>query len=161
MDRSRGLVYATVAVLVVVTAATGPLGLFAVPAPADGSTANIGTGDATLSVVSTPERVRLVAGSLDSSPYYLRVPDSVLSVESVRGRPLLTYSLDIDGLGYSRSSVHTIEEPGRVAVSMERTALEPETVTDGSYAGRLQLVLRGTDTERTVHEQPVRVVVRE
>jgi len=159
MDRTRGVTYATVAVVVAVTVATGPVGLLAVPEP--GTDGALGTGNATVSVVSAPEDVRIEGGEYGTDTLNLRVSEAVLDVDSVSGNPLLTYAIDIDELGYSRSSVHVLgpAQEGRIRVGIDRATFEASEITADRYEGRLRLVLRGNET-RTIYSEPVTVAVR-
>ena len=158
MDRTRGVTYATVAVVVLVTAATGPVGLIAIPeAGAEGA---LGTGSAAVSVVSSPDTVRIDRGEYGTDTFNLRVPDTVLDVESVDGSPILTYAIAIDELGYSRSSVHVLssDREGTIRVGIEGDTFESGELTADRYDAQLRLVLRGNET-RTVYSKPVTVVV--
>ncbi|MFB6297922.1 MAG: hypothetical protein ABEH56_05320 [Salinirussus sp.] len=162
MDTSRVAVYATVAVVLVVTLATGPIGPIEVPAADRGIEGDLpGTGNATVTVISTPETLRLVRGVSGTDVYYLRAPPTVLSVESVQGRPILTYKIDIDGLGYQQNVARFLNasREGRVRFEVNRGGpLEAGQVEAGRYDGRIRLILRG-EQQRTVYETRVSVEV--
>ncbi len=162
MERSRAAVYATVAVIVLVTVASGPL-IGAVTVPEGGVSGPApGTGNATVSVVSMPDQVTLEPGAYDTDVYYLEVPDAVLDVSAVTGKPVLTYSLSVPGLK-SRSSVFFLQsgEQGRKELSMARLSFDPAEVGKEQYTGELRLVLRGSGGELTLYREPVVVEVAE
>ena len=160
MERSRAAVYATVAVIVLVTVASGPL-VGAVTVPEGGvSGPDPGTGAATVSVVSVPDRATLEPGEYDTDVSYLEVPDAVVDVSAVTGTPVLTYSLSVPELK-SRSSVFFLKPgaEGRMELSMDRLSFDPDTVDREQYTGRLRLVMRGADGEQTLYERPIVVEV--
>ncbi len=160
MEWSRVAVYATVAVIVVVSVASGPL-VGAVTVPEGGvSGPDPGTGNATVSVVSVPDRVTLEPGAYDTDVYYLEVPDAVVDVSAATGKPVLTYSLSVPELR-SRSSVFFLQpgERGRQKLPMERLSVDPAAVDQERYAGELRLVLRGSGKEVTLYSEPVVVEV--
>lgn len=160
METARVAVYSTALLIVVLTLASGPLIGVLEPPQAD-STAELGTGNATISVVSFPESVTLDAGQGTNS-YYLNVPAATVEATDVRGNPILDYSISIDGMGYSRGSIHLLGDLGNGthSIVLDRTTLEPDKVGSGEYVGELELTLRG-DTERTVFNRTVTVEVRE
>jgi hypothetical protein len=162
VDPSRAAVYALVAVILLTAVATGPL-VGAVTVPEAGVTgADPGTGAATVEVVSVPDRVTLEPGEYDTGVYYLEVPDAVLDVSAVSGKPVVTYSLSVPELR-SRSAVFFLGpgEEGRKQLSMERLSFAPSEVERDRYTGQLRLVLRDGGGERTLYEAPVVVEVRE
>jgi hypothetical protein len=162
MERSRVAVYATVAVIVAVTVASGPL-VGAVTVPEGGVSGPApGTGNATVSVVSMPDRVTLEPGAYDTDVYYLEVPDAVVDVSAVTGKPVLTYSLSVPELK-SRSSVFFLQpgEQGRTELSMDRLSFDPAAVDREQYTGELRLVLRGSGGKLTLYSEPVVVEVAE
>jgi hypothetical protein len=161
MERSRAAVYATVTLIVVVTVASGPL-VGAVTVPEGGvSGPDPGTGNATVSVVSVPDRVTLEPGAYDTDVYYLEVPDAVVDISAATGKPVLTYSLSVPELR-SRSSVFFLRagERGQKKLTMDRLSFDPAAVDQERYTGELRLVLRGSGGEVTLYSEPVTVDVR-
>jgi hypothetical protein len=160
MERSRAAVYATAAVILLVTVASGPL-VGAVTVPKGGVSGPApGTGSATVSVVSMPDRATLEPGQYGTDVYYLKVPDAAVDVSAVTGRPVLTYSLSVPELK-SRSSVFFLRpgEQGRTELSMDRLSFDPGAVDRERYTGELRLVLRGSGGETTLYREPVVVEV--
>jgi hypothetical protein len=160
MERSRAAVYATAAVIVLVTVASGPL-VGAVTVPEGGVSGPApGTGSATVSVVSMPDRATLEPGQYGTDVYYLEVPDAAVDVSAVTGQPVLTYSLSVPELK-SRSSVFFLRpgEQGRTELSMDRLSFDPGAVDRERYTGQLRLVLRGSGGETTLYREPVVIEV--
>lgn len=144
--------------LVCFAAATGPaVGLVAVPDPAP---AALGTGDATVEVVSAPDTASLEAGTY-SDVYELAVPAVVVQVSAVSGTPTLTASVDLPRLGFSRSSVYAVRSTGRRAIPVRPTTLDAARIRNDSYAGRLRVVLRGDAGETILVERAIRIEVEE
>jgi len=135
-----------------VGAVTVPEGGVSGPAP--------GTGTATVSVVSVPDRATLEPGAYDTDVSYLEVPDAVVDVSGVTGKPVLTYSLSVPELR-SRSSVFFLEPgaEGRTELSMDRLSFDPGAVDRERYTGQLRLVMRGSGGERTLYEGPIVIEV--
>ena len=159
MDSGRGAVLSVVGLVVVVTAATATP-LWTVPAEND--LPPLGDGTASVSVASTPDRATLDAGRQGGNVYYLEVPETEIQVSQLQGNPILTYSIDIDTLGYSRGSVTSLAEigEGETRVSMARDAIDGESLDRDRYPGRLQLVLRGDGGEETLFTKNITVEVR-
>jgi len=162
MDLSRVAVYATVAFLVGAAVASGPL-VSAVSVPAGGLTGpDPGTGDATVTVVSEPGDAAIERGEFDTGAYYLDPPTLVVDLEAVSGQPILTYSVSIDGLQTS-SAVYFVtgENSGRLELTVDEEAFDPDEITEETYSGEVRLVVRAGDAERTVYREPITVAVRE
>jgi hypothetical protein len=79
----------------------------------------------------------------------------------LRGNPLLTYTVDIDGLGYSRSSVTGLASlgTGTASLSLSADTLEGERLAEDRYDGQLRLVFRGDGEERVLYDRTVTVGV--
>lgn len=160
MDQFR-VVGTAVAIVVLVTAATGPLGPLAIPE--EQSTQSLGEGNATVVVQSVPDRIPLERGRYGNDEYHLRVPDAEVTVSNLTGNPILNYNLAISELGTSQSSLHFLGEAGegQMRVGMrERTLAAPEIEQD-SYEARLKLVLRANDTERVLYNETATIEVEE
>ena len=161
MRRDRLAVYGTVGIILALTLATGPVvSLLSVPEGGAGATGGLGNGTASVSVVEAPDRAELVAGEY-GNVHYLRVPESTIVATNVTGSPLLTASIDVDSLGYSRSSIFVVRETrdGTQTVEIERAPLNSTRIDRTVYEGRYQLVLRD-DTGRTVvYDEPITIEV--
>jgi len=161
MDAGRVAVYATAASIVLLTLATGLPGPIDVPDPSE-DVADPGTGNATVTVVSTPETATLSSGQHGATPYSLDVPAATVEVSDLRGNPVVEYSLGIEKLGYQRSSVHFLGQSGEgiKQLTLTRESFEPDRIDQQRYEGRLRIVLRGDD-ETVLVDEPITVEVRE
>ncbi len=163
MDVGRVSVIAVAVIIGLVTVATGPIvGAIQVPEPGLEGYSQIGGGSANVTVVDAPSQARLAEGGY-SDLRYLTVPDTELEISNVTGSPLLVYSLDIDDLGYSRSSTHVITSrtEGPYSLSLERDALDRSELDRQQYEGTLQIRLQASGPSRTIYEQPITVVVEQ
>jgi hypothetical protein len=161
MKPARATVAAAIGIIVLVTAATATP-LLTIPEGGLGASPP-GTGNATVAVVSVPEDVTLDPGRQGGEVYYLRVPDATVEVTDLRGNPTLVYAVDIDALGYSRSSIHFLESAGegRLGLALSETTLDPERLDRGAYDARIELVLRGEAGKRTIYRGNATVEVNE
>jgi len=156
MQPVRGVPLAVVGLVVVVLAVTGPFGPLSVPGEQDP-----GTGNATIIVTETPGEPRLEPGRQGEGVYYLRVPDVEVEVRDLRGNPTLVYTVGIEELGYSRSSVHFLGSagPGRHAISMDPDTFQGDRLDRDTYRASIEVVLRTEGTARELHRTETRVVV--
>jgi hypothetical protein len=157
MEPLRGVPLAVVGLVVVVVALTGPVGPLAIPT-ADQAP---GTGNATVTVTDAPDEPRFVPGRQGQGVYYLRVPDAEIDVRDLRGNPTLVYTVGIEVLGYSRSSVYFLGQTGagRHSISMEQDTFEGSRLDRDSYTASLELVLRTEGTARELYRTEATVVV--
>jgi len=163
MRHDRLAVVCTLAVIVALTLATGPsIGLLTVPEGGVGTEAAIGTGSAIVEVQTAPGRANLTAGDY-GDVHYLEVPDAEIAVERAAGAPLVTASIDVDELGFSRSSVYVLRETrdGTRTVSIDRGSLDSSRVDSDSYEGRYRLVIRDDGGKRVLYDEPITIEVRE
>jgi hypothetical protein len=160
MHPSR-VVAGTVAAILLLTVATGPLGLYDVPETQ--ATDSLGEGNASITVVSVPERIPLEQGRYGNDEYHLRVPSAVVDVDNLTGNPILNYNLDIPAMGKSKSSVHFLGEAGegRYHASFADSQMAAGEVTQKSYEARVELVIRTNGTSRVIHTQPATIEVVE
>ncbi len=159
MDTVRSVVLAVAGVIVLVAVATGPLGVLTVPSGQ--SEQAPGTGNATVRVVSTPDQPTIEPGQQGGDVYYLSVPDAGLEVSDLHGNPVLTYSITVEELGYTRSSVFFLGQQGEGTrtVSLERSTLEENRLDADTYRAQVELVVRANDTERSVYNETTTVEV--
>ncbi|WP_136717883.1 hypothetical protein [Halorientalis salina] len=126
------------------------------------STPDVGTGNVTVANASLPSTARFQQGSYGSGTYYLEVPETEVEFESVTGRPVLNYKLNVPALSYSRQSVYFVESgTERRTLTVERDTFPPETFSQTEYTGELVLTLRANGTERVLANRTVTVEVRE
>jgi hypothetical protein len=116
-----------------------------------------------VSVVSAPDRATLDPGRQGGDLYYLNVPDTEVEIAQLRGNPLLAYAIDIDKLGYSRSSVTGLATAGdgSASLSLSQDTLDGERLTQDQYDGTLRLVLRGDGEEQVLYDRDITVEVRQ
>jgi hypothetical protein len=155
-------VLAVTGIIVLVAGVTGPLGLVSVPDERFGG-GTPGTGNATVTVVSSPGQATLEAGRQGGDVYYLRVPDAEVEIEDVRGNPILEYSIGIESLTYARSSVHFLGESGTGtrSVSFQSGTFDADRLDREAYRAELAVVVRSNGTERTVYNETTTVEVQE
>ncbi|MFB6082707.1 MAG: hypothetical protein ABEJ94_00500 [Halorientalis sp.] len=146
------------AVILIGTLASGPLAL--ADRPAD-RTGEIGTGAVEVDAVELPATATLQQGQFGERSYYLEVPPATVRFEDIRGRPVLTYKIEIPALGYTRESAFFLgpETDERMRLSLERDELAPSTVRNDSYAGVVRVIDR-TDGTRVLARRNVTVEVR-
>jgi hypothetical protein len=161
MDRARGVVLATVGFVVVVTIATGPVGLLEISQERPMSSA--GEGNASVTVVSEPDQVVLERGRQGGGVYYLRVSDVEVDVTQLRGNPILGYSLSIDALGYSRNSVHFLGNvgTGQTGISLSRDTFDESQIERDTYRAEVTLTLRTNGTKRVIYTETTTVEVEQ
>lgn len=161
MTPGRAVVFAAAGLILLTTIASGTP-LWTVPEKGAGQ-APLGQGTASVSVVSAPERATLEPGRQGGGVYYLRVPDTEVTVTQLRGNPILTYTIDVDQLGYSRSSVLGLAETGggQVRLSLAQDAMDGDQLTRESYDGELRLVLRGNGEKTVVYEKGITIEVQQ
>lgn len=160
MDRSRAVVFAAVTLIVGVSVVSGPaIGVIDLTTPRFDTT-GVGQGNATVDQVEAPAEVRLEK-AYQSNAYRLRVPDSRIHVASVSGRPVVTYELSIDSLGYTRTTSHFLDEgdDGWRSLSLSGDSLGNSTVRESQYDGTLSIVLRYNDSKRVLYRESVTVDV--
>lgn len=161
MHPGRVAVGVAVCVVVLVTGATATP-LWDVPERGAG-TAALGTGTATVSVVSAPDSATIEPGRQGGNVYYLRVPDAEINVTELDGNSVLTYRISIDQLGKTRSSVHAVGElgEGRSRLSIDQIALDGSTVQRQQYEATVSIVLRPSGEEQVLYSETIQIEVEE
>jgi hypothetical protein len=160
MHPGRAAVAGVVCVVVLVTGATATP-LWDVPEP-NSDRSPLGQGTASVSVVSTPEELTIEPGRQGGGTYYLRVPDATVDVTEREGNPLLTYKIDVEGLGVARSSVHGVADlgTGEKRLSIDRLSLYEDELDSDSYVAEVSLVLRGNGQERILYSEEISIEVQ-
>jgi len=160
MDSDRSVVALAAAVILALTLASSPVfGIVTIP---DDSPQRLGSGSATITIQSTPEEVTLEGGHY-TDVHYLRVPEMSATVEDVSGSPVLTLSLAIRDIGYSRSSVYVLSEEmdGTHGFAIQEDSIDSAKLRNDSYRGRLQVVLRDESGRTELVNEPVAVEVKD
>jgi hypothetical protein len=161
MNLARGVTYGSIGVIVLLSLSSGPIGVFDFATERD-TTAGIGQGSLEITEVTAPETASLQQGEYGSESYYLQVPDAVLTLDSIEGRPVVSYKINIPELGYSRETAHFLSSDSgqRVVLSVEKDTLPPEDVQADEYQGELRVVVRANDENTVVHRRNVTVDVQ-
>jgi hypothetical protein len=162
MDPARYLPVFATGLIVAVTLLSGPLvGGVDFTHDRTDETVGIGTGSASVTSVSLPGTVQFQQGRYGSGGYYVRVPDATVEFERIRGRPILSYKLEVEEMGYSRETSHFLssDTPERLALSIEKDTLDPEEVEATEYSGRLRVSVRANGTDRVLASRNVTVRV--
>lgn len=129
----------------------------------------VGDGTASLSVVSpTTDALATSPGRFGTSARYLRLPDLVVDVSGVDGRPRVVYRVVVPALDVDRQVHEVVTSPGRVRLEMADRAYPPAGYPggfrslpgDGTYEGRLVVRVQSFTTDRTVLNRSVSVRVR-
>lgn len=161
MQPDRLAVVSVAGLVVLLAVATGPqVGLLSIPEGGFGADAAPGEGTARLEVVSPPERATLVPADY-ADLHYIQITDPEVAVLAVSGAPLLTVTVAIPSLGYSRSSVFTIAEQGSEIRSygIEGGAIASGRLDRDTYDGTVRLVLRDDAGETVLYEDRIAVEV--
>lgn len=158
-----GFVAAGVICLVVLAAA------FAGGPPADRPlTDGVGDGNATLRVVApTTAELATSPGRFGTSARYLRLPDLVVDVTDVEGRPRIVYRVVVPALGVDRQVTEVVTATGRTRLRMSDRAYPPAGYSNnhlslsaaGTFDGRLVVRVQSFSTDRTVVNRSVQVEV--
>ncbi len=136
---------------------SGPVGLFA-PAP----TPSVGDGDAAVTVVApTGDELPLTPGRFGTDVSYLRLPDLVAEVRDVTGSPELVYRISVPALGVEERVHHVLgrETDGRVRLDLDHRGLPRDALSASEYEGRIIVRVQSFETERTIVNRSIQVVV--
>lgn len=161
MDRSTALVYATVALIVGVSVVSGPaVGLIDLTPPR-ADTAGLGQGNATVDRVEAPDRISIERG-FQSESYRLEVPDARVNLAAVTGRPILNYRIEIEALGYTRTSSHFLDSgrTGWTTLTLADATLSESAVSGTRHEGTLSIIVQSDGNGTTVYERSVVVEVQ-
>lgn len=156
-------VYSVVGLVVILMLATGPhLPLLSIPEGGFGSDGAIGEGHAQLDVIDPPDQATLEPADY-ADTHHLRVPETSATISNVEGTPLLTVSINIDDLGYSRSSVFTLREHtiGTRSYGIEDGSIESDRLHEHTYEGTIRFVLRDDNGRSVLFESPITIEVTE
>lgn len=155
---------ATVLIVLATVILSGPLVPYVDFTPAAASTPTHGPDSASISVVSTPADDFRIAPARFGAGVYLYSAPMTVHVERVAGSPTLIYELRIDELGFNVASLAFLSESTAgtdQVLQIERSTIEPERITQSSYAGEIELRLRAGNETRVIHQQNVTVTVED
>ena len=148
--------------ILLTTFASGPgFGIYRVEHQDSINSSLLGTGNATVSNVILPASATLSSGSFNTESFTLRVPEALTTIGNVSGRPMLIYRIDIDEIGFSRTSM-VILEPGmngQFTFELPKTQFELGDIRFNESKAKVSIVLRGTGTDRELGSRNVTVEV--
>jgi hypothetical protein len=163
MDEARVAVVGACAIITTMTLLSGPLvGAVDLTYPRE-SDHGIGNGSAAIASIDLPNRAALRTGSYGAEAYYISLQPAVVTIDSVEGRPILSYKLKIDELSYSRETVHFLSasNQGAMEISLDPDTFKRKTITRSRYNGTAKLTLRNQTGSTVLREQNLTVEVRE
>jgi len=163
MDPARGVTYGSVGVILILTVSSGPMGVVDFTKErTENNTEGLGNGLLEVASLDAPDTASLQQGDFGSGNFYLRVPDAVLSIDAVEGRPIVSYKIEISELGYTRETAHVIssESGQRVTLSIQEDTLPPEDIQQDEYSGEIRIVKRVNGESTTALQRNVTVSVQ-
>ncbi|MEF8977175.1 MAG: hypothetical protein V5A21_13190 [Halapricum sp.] len=163
MDETRLAVYGVTGLILAVTLLSGPL-VGAVDLTEESTCdAPVGSGSATVTVDSLPEKATISKGKFGSEVYYLDVPDGQATVANVSGQPLLSYDLSIPEMGFSAGPTLFLcdGQSATQTLSIRKSTFEEEDIQADSYNATLSVTLRADGSETVVREKSITVEVEE
>jgi hypothetical protein len=113
------------------------------------STPQVGDGDATVDVAFDGE-FTLTAGRFGSNASYLRIPDAVVSVDSLEGQPRVLYQVRVPGLGYGETTTRVMTDTRTVRLSQRVQGLAPGARFGGPYTAQVVVRVQSFEGSRTV-----------
>lgn len=159
MRSDRAVVAVTVAVLIGVTVASGPLvGL----SLTDERSFAPGSGTANVTVGTVPETATLTRANYGSGPYTLRLDSARIRVSAVSGQPTVAYELAVDGLNHTRTSVTFLDESyeGRYDLAFAPSTISPDRVDGERYDGTVRVYVYDERSDRLLVERDITVEVK-
>lgn len=145
----------TVGLILATLAITGPVGVDIVASGEE----RLGEGTASVTLVQpTGEEVRVTQGRFGSGVWYVRLPDLVVDVERVEGRPRVQYAVAVPALGVDRTETELLTAPGRLRVPVDDRAL-PDRPENSTYRGSVRVRVQSLTAEKTVLNRTVQVTV--
>lgn len=161
MDRSWGLIAATVLIVVVISGASGPLVGAVDLSTEPGGSAPPGTGSADATVNEVPETVFLEEANFGAGTYHLSGPSARVTVGTVSGNPLLEYVIHIPALDFTDIKTFELRKTPERSLSLTFRPVEisPKEIDQDEYDGRIEVRLQ-SDEFAILYEEAVTVEVR-
>ena len=165
MNLLRAIPTAAFVVILAGTLVSGPLvpGVdFTQVRETDGGLDSLGDGSITITEATLPERAVLRQGNYGAGSYRLLVPDATVVVANYTGRPIISYGVDIDEIGYSRNSIRILvnETDSQLSIPLEEDTLDKGQLSEDSYDAQLTLLTRANGNETVVATRNITVEVR-
>lgn len=155
MDRTRRIQWFTVAAILAVVVASGPLVPVDLvgerPDAPDGNAPAV-SGNASILVLDEPGPVTLERGRFGAGTYTFSGTGVTLQVDDVSGHPVVGYELSIDALGFTGSRLFFLNRShagSTITLSIERGNFPRGDLANESYSGRVTVRVRGAE-ERVV-----------
>lgn len=156
MDIATRLPALSVGIIVAVSLASGPAGVFdfTTDNPCDEDVFP-GDGNANIEVLSTPDTATLTKSRFGSEVYKLEIAPARVDVQDPDGRPILTYKLRIYALDtiIGTSSFLSPCTTGERDLPLQSGRIAPEKVTAEEYSGTLVIIYRGTENGESVQRE--------
>jgi hypothetical protein len=165
MNVLRGIPVVAVAVILVGTLLSGPLAPgvdFTKVRETEEGLGSLGSGNITISEATLPDSAVLQRGNYGAGTYRLRVPAATVTVDRYTGRPIISYGIDIDELGYSRNTIRILvnESESRLTIPLEEDDLDKGQLEAEEYDAQLTLLTRAGGNETVVATRNITVAVR-
>ena len=160
MRSDRAVVAATVAIIIGVSVASGPLvGL----SLTDERSFAPGSGTANVTVETVPDTATLSQANYGSGPYTLRLDPARIRVSAVSGQPTVAYDLAVDELNHTRTSVTFLDESyeGRYDLAFAPSTIAPDRVDGERYDGTVRVYVYDDRGDRLLVERNVTVEVKQ
>jgi hypothetical protein len=155
VSRQSVAVLSTVGIILFVLVLSGPVG--GVDFTGEPTTLDDGNASVTVAEGST-DTLTVSEGRFGTNVTYVRIPDAVLDVESVRGQPRVVYLVTVPNLSVDKQSRRYIESTGRLTVPMSDRAL-PNRPAAGTYEGRMVIRVQSFGYDEVVLNRSVEVTV--
>ncbi|MCY4731531.1 hypothetical protein KY092_13305 [Natronomonas gomsonensis] len=159
MRSDRAVVAATIAVVIGVSVASGPLvGL----SLTDEQSFAPGSGTANVTVETVPDTATLTQSNYGSGPYTLRLDPARIRVSTVSGQPTIAYELAVEGLNHSRTSVTFLDDgyEGRYDLAFSPSTIAPDRVDETRYDGMVRVYVYDERSDRLLVERNVTIEVK-
>lgn len=123
---------------------------------------SLGSGNITVGNSTLPDKAVLQRGSYGAGSYRLQVPDATVEVKAYTGRPIISYGIDIDEIGYSRNSIRILvnETESRLTLPLKEDTLDKGQLENDEYDAQLTLLTRAGGNETVVATRNITVEVR-
>lgn len=162
MDTSNRIVWSTVAVILVVMIVSGPLVGSIELTSMESSPTTLGTGSAEVQIDSVPtDAITLERSTFGAKTFHLSAPPSTVTIEDVRGNPVLEYAIQIPELGFVDINSYVVSEltGSTLRLTFRPIEISPSEVTQETYGGTVTIRLQADEFER-LYESTITVEVR-
>lgn len=162
MDAARASVVACLTLILTIMVISGPLVDIDLTRKGGVMSGDVGSGSMTGTVESMPDQAILERGSFGADSYELRVPDATLTIDSVRGQPILSYRVTIPDHGLTLSTTYVLSANAKGVYTLESDtySITPDQVSADTYTGELEIRVRANQTVRVLERRNITVEVR-